>query len=459
MKKQVVIIITGIIIICSLNSISGQSSDETNNPGNAVYIQEPVFSGKVYFRESGKKHKSTVMLVHGIGEDASDIWNNLIPVLEKQYHVITFDLPGFGRSDKPDVLYSPDNYAAFLKWIYDDYINGPMILIGHSMGGAVSLFYAGTHPDTVRKLIVADAAGIIHGAALAKNLTNLEFGQNSKYRIFKDQLDLLNQYKDSIIESTSEMLPQDISIVLETPVLRKMFFGSSKKVASASLMNTDFSKQLANIKAPLLLIWGEKDPVAPLRTGKMLSLNIQGAHLEIMPGLGHNPMLQEASEFNRIITDYLSNKLIIKNETAVHKKKDNIFLNSKSNVSINGVHGTIEIKDCRNIQISNIKSDKIIIRNSVVSFENMTIKSEGTGISAYDSDITITGGSFDCGTGFLLKNCTMDLAGVKIKGEKAAVLCKQDSVSTVIFSVCSIISPYNYRSLHEVIEIRKDNPI
>jgi pimeloyl-ACP methyl ester carboxylesterase len=68
--------------------------------------------------------------------------------LAQRYHVLAFDLPGFGRSDKQNVLYSPVNYAAFVKWLVEERVNGPFTLAGHSMGGVIALRFAAIYPRT-----------------------------------------------------------------------------------------------------------------------------------------------------------------------------------------------------------------------------------------------------------------------------------------------------------------------
>jgi pimeloyl-ACP methyl ester carboxylesterase len=462
-NKIFILLCTFIVISVCGSGLFGQNSDEpdeTKTNDNSYLIHEPVFNSNIYFRETGKEFKQSILLVHGIGEDASDIWKNLIPVLENKYHVINFDLPGFGRSDKEDALYSPANYAVLLKWIYYKYINRPMVLVGHSMGAAISLYYAGTYPETVERLILADAAGILHGAALSRILTRYGRKESDSTGILQEQIELFRYNIESIIEGTSRMLPKDISIILETPFLRRLAFNSPKKIASAALINTDFGLQIENINAPLCLIWGDKDMIAPLRTGRMLSYSKPGALLKIMPGLGHNPMLEKPSEFNKLIEECIVSDAsgIIKNKISYINKK-NIIINGKENAVFEGMFETIEIKNCRNIQIKNAKSGSIKINNSTVEIENTVITSDKTGIFATGSEISITGGSIVSSVGLLLVKSKIDLAGVKITAIKAALSSTGEDSSIAIFSVCKIKSSYNSRYFHEVIEIKEEKPL
>ena len=132
-------------------------------------VTEPVFQGKCYVYEAGRNHPYTVVLVHGLGEGAARDWEHVIPSLAQRYHVLTFDLPGFGRSEKQNAIYSPANYAAFVKWIMEERVNGPFTLVGHSLGGVVALRFASIYPRNLRHLILIDTPGILHRSVAFKS--------------------------------------------------------------------------------------------------------------------------------------------------------------------------------------------------------------------------------------------------------------------------------------------------
>jgi pimeloyl-ACP methyl ester carboxylesterase len=113
MKNKIIFLIAVFALLYTASSaVCGEENHRADIPGHAEFIDEPVFNGYIYFVQSKNNFKTTVLLVHGIGDDASDIWRDLVPVLEKQYRVIYFDLPGFGRSAKGEGIYSPGKYDA-----------------------------------------------------------------------------------------------------------------------------------------------------------------------------------------------------------------------------------------------------------------------------------------------------------------------------------------------------------
>ncbi|RKX63621.1 MAG: hypothetical protein DRP42_07405, partial [Tenericutes bacterium] len=64
-------------------------------PGSMEYmVVDPVSNGETYLYEAGMGNQVSIILIHGAGDEGSLTWSNLIPELAKQYHVVTFDLPG-----------------------------------------------------------------------------------------------------------------------------------------------------------------------------------------------------------------------------------------------------------------------------------------------------------------------------------------------------------------------------
>jgi pimeloyl-ACP methyl ester carboxylesterase len=462
MNKKTIII----ILICILSFITSYAYLEENSspeklPKNAKYLQEPVFNGKIYFYESDNEFRTNIILVHGVGDDASDIWKGLVPVLEKQFHVIYFDLPGFGRSDKEDALYSPQNYAALIKWIRDRSPDKPMYLIGHSMGGAISLCYAGTYPQSLQRLILVDAAGILHRTAFTKNLAEAKVSDLSRNKFFSDELDILSRFIENslLMNETQQILPKDMSPVIENSFLRRKLLGSPQKIASVSMIYSDFSAQIENISVPCFIIWGGKDPIAPLRTGKMLASNIENSGLHIMPGLGHNPMIERPVEFNNLVIKCLTSEPLKAEKKPQPQNIKSITLDNRENVTVEGDYKDIIINNCRNVLIKNTNATTIKIKNSWIEIENTSINSETAGLTLDDSIVEITGGVIAGDTGISVSNSKVDLAGVKIEGKKAAVLSNSKNNSTVVFSICRIRSPFNNRNIHDIVEITKYNSL
>jgi len=169
-------------------------------------VEAPVFGGQVYVLEAGPADAEAVVLVHGLGDSGSRDWYPILPALAARYHVVTFDLPGFGRSTHAHELYSPEGYAEFIHALVGQRVHGAFNLVGHSMGGAISLFYAGRFPGDVKRLVLIDAAGILHRKAYVNFAVSA--GLDSLLGMLAATgKDLANAVMDATSQATSPVLP------------------------------------------------------------------------------------------------------------------------------------------------------------------------------------------------------------------------------------------------------------
>lgn len=111
--------------------------------------------GTLVYRDDGRG--PVVVLVHGLGASHTD-WCFQVPALASHYRVITPDLPGFGDSPPPKRPLQIDDYAAVIEALVDAVSpDAPVAIVGHSMGGAVSLQAVLRAPSRYRKLVVANS--------------------------------------------------------------------------------------------------------------------------------------------------------------------------------------------------------------------------------------------------------------------------------------------------------------
>src|ERR1700690_1350630 len=108
---------------------------------------------KLQFWDWGTEGKPALILVHG-GLDHARNWDWVARALRDDYHVYALDLRGHGNSAwAPGALYSIAEHVLDLSALAD-IINGfPLTIIGHSLGGMLTLVYAGIYPDRVKKAI------------------------------------------------------------------------------------------------------------------------------------------------------------------------------------------------------------------------------------------------------------------------------------------------------------------
>jgi pimeloyl-ACP methyl ester carboxylesterase len=456
-KKTIALIAAFIVLSLLFSTVLNGSSN-----GKETFVNEPVFNSKIYVYESGKQYAKSVVLVHGTGADGAGIWKNLIPELEKKYHVVAFDLPGFARSGRESQMYSPKNYAAFIDWIVKKYTKGPVCIIGHSLGGAIALYYAGTYPNGLERLIVVDSAGILNRSAFIKNFINLK--PNKFLDLINIPVSVVQNHLIANLESMDkDLAPESDDTSLTSRYLRKKLYnGDPGKVAGVALLNTDFSAVIDKIAVPTLIVWGENDTIAPLRIGRALELMIPRADLRIMPVVGHTPMSERPADFNKIISDWLSMPVNRKKITEPSFTRNTVFsCEGNDCVLTNGSYERIEVKNSNCAKIANVTAKQISIEGSIASIESSFIKSGDIGLKVVDSVVNVSGCSIDADIAILTSTSSVDLAGVKLTGKTAAIkeaALSAGDKSTIIFSVSKINSPFNNGFKHEIKNISGATP-
>lgn len=116
----------------------------------------------------GNADKPLLLLVHG-GEDHARSWDWVAAQLREDWHIVCPDLRGHGDSDwSPDGVYTMEHAVADLDNLIEHLGETPVTIVAHSMGGAISLRYAGLFPEKVRRLVAIE--GLASRAEIRKLL-------------------------------------------------------------------------------------------------------------------------------------------------------------------------------------------------------------------------------------------------------------------------------------------------
>ncbi|HPL63201.1 MAG: alpha/beta fold hydrolase [Syntrophales bacterium] len=248
-----------------------------------------------------------LVLIHGLGASA-EIWKENISALSRSFRVFAPDLPGFGRSEKPDAEYSP----RFLLDSVLDFMAAAGLerasLAGLSLGGGIALMCAIKHPEKVDKLVLVGSAGLGAEVGLPLRLAALLFpGGFPKIprtvlarfmkRLVYDPSAVTGELVDTYVEYLSDPgCRTACSRVLSATVT---FRGARPEVLNPIL------EKLDAVRRPTLIIWGRQDRVLPLRHALAAADRIPAVRLQIFENCGHMPNIEHPADFNRAVLSYL----------------------------------------------------------------------------------------------------------------------------------------------------------
>ncbi len=253
--------------------------------------------------------ETTVILLHGIGCYIEN-WQENMAALGQGRRVYALDLPGFGRSDKPQISYSYHYFVEFVKEFMAVQNVDKAVFIGESMGGGIALLFALKYPHQVEKMVLADSAGMGREVAISLRLLTIPIlGELLARPSRTGAIQALRQifYKQALI--TDQMIEEAFEISL-LPGAQRCFlsmlrsgcniFGGKRDAYHAVL------DRLEELRMPALIIWGAQDRLLPVAHAHIAAQRLPNAKLHIFEQCGHMPNIECAEEFNTLVIDFLS---------------------------------------------------------------------------------------------------------------------------------------------------------
>jgi len=238
------------------------------------------------------------MLVHGFTEDRR-IWETLLTGMENKYRWILPDLPGSGQSDFNDSLITLKDFAEALYAVTEQENIREMVLVGHSMGGYISLAYAEKYPDRLLSL------GLFHSSSYADSTEkkeardkNISFIQKNGAESFVMQ-SLPGLYSGGFVAEN----PQEI----QKQVLRYANFKAESLVLYLTAMKQRPATTgvLRSFTRPILFIMGEEDKAVPLKDGLEQCHLPPISYIHILTHTAHMGMIESTNQCQTIIDRFL----------------------------------------------------------------------------------------------------------------------------------------------------------
>ena len=245
-----------------------------------------------------------LLLVHGLGGAAAN-WLALAPLLLPGRRLIVPELPGHGGSEPLPAAPSLSAYADRLALLLDE----PVAVVGHSLGGAISLRLAIRRPDLVQALVLAGSAGISSGSRRARySLTITGLLKPGKriapYRRRVGQSALL---KTIVFGRWGAADPPALSTELVEAYLAGPARHTDTLSASRALIRDDPRVDLERVRCPTLLLWGARDHQLPIGDAFDYARRLH-APLRTIADCGHLLIAERPEACADAIEQFLSNR-------------------------------------------------------------------------------------------------------------------------------------------------------
>jgi pimeloyl-ACP methyl ester carboxylesterase len=257
---------------------------------------------RLHYLDHGNEGAPWLVCIHGLTGNAHN-FDALAPVLTPRYHVISIDVRGRGDSEwGPPTEYLHQNYASDLAAMLETLGVARTSLIGTSMGGIISMMYAGGWPNRVERLLLNDIGPEINEAGAAR-IGN--YVGNAPER-FKDLDEVVAHFKQNYPamarltnEVAREFVKWSVKPAPDSGLMWKMD-PNVRRPVRGTRQRFDFWVPYARITCPILIVrGGESDILAPDTTARMCKVQNLATVVEI-PGVAHAPMLTEPASLAAI---------------------------------------------------------------------------------------------------------------------------------------------------------------
>ncbi len=260
-----------------------------------------VGNWRLHVRDSGPHDAPAIILIHGFGASLQT-WDAWAEGLSRKHRVIRFDLPGSGLSLPDPAADYTDASSIELLLALMNHLGLPRASIaGHSIGGRIAWTFAATHPERVERLVLVAPDGFAS--------PGFEYGKAPevpsvlglmRYALPKPLLRMNLKPAYANPEMLSDVLIDRYYDLIRAPGARQAMLDRMRQTVLV-----DPRPLLAAIRAPTLLVWGERDAMIPLTNSNDYLKALPDARLVSFPAAGHLPQEEAAADSLAAVESFL----------------------------------------------------------------------------------------------------------------------------------------------------------
>jgi pimeloyl-ACP methyl ester carboxylesterase len=220
-----------------------------------------------------------LVVLHGAGGNPG--WMPYHQSLSEHFTVYAPSHPGYDKSDRTSWISTINDIAHFYLGFLDNLGQGPVPLIGFSMGGWIAAEIAAMSPHRLKGIVLVNAIGIRPKVGeIAETL--MVSPKDTQKLAYHDQ---------SKAPNLDELSPEDEALRWSNRAM------ASRLLWKPYMHNPNLPEYLKLTKVPSLIIWGREDGIVPLNCGEIYHEVLEGSKLHIIDQCGHSPQIEKPKEF------------------------------------------------------------------------------------------------------------------------------------------------------------------
>lgn len=255
---------------------------------------------RLRYRQEGSG--PVVVFTHGLGSHL-DAWERTVSTFRDRYTVLTWDVRGFGGSERRPETMAPDTWASDLAAVLDDAGVGDAAIGGISMGGVVSQRFALDFPDRTRALVLISTSSEVNERA--------EAGWNARADVIeRDGLARTLAPTGPALSYGREYRERHAGEIAESARLTiERNDAASYAAACRAVSNIDYTADLETVTCPTLILQGLEDALTPPGGSVIMSRRIRGSRLVMLENCGHAIPAELPDEFHAEVGAFLADVL------------------------------------------------------------------------------------------------------------------------------------------------------
>ncbi len=294
----------------------GEGGTRRGDKGQELQKRVYTVDGQeIHVHEQGPPNRQTIIMIHGW----SSSWyalSPLLPMLSERNRCVVVDLPGYGDSpplrERATIIAYVDLLAKLIKQISP---NQQVILIGHSMGGMISLTMSLRHPPLIERMVLL-CPTISGKLSFWINVFISPITMLERHRLANSVVAMLEPY---MLSATDRLMRPasfaDRTLISEQDYIRlradarRAGQGRVRAECFWAMRENDLSEKLSMVTTPALVIWGMEDNTVPLRDASLVDEFLSEADLQVLPRAGHWPQFESPERTKRLIRSFLGKPL------------------------------------------------------------------------------------------------------------------------------------------------------